>query len=507
MLRFGLHLTLRTGREALTRMVVTAGAVAMGVSLLLSVLGLYHAYQATIDRPCWQCTQPETTAPATLLWNMRADFYQGQLIQRLDVATLAPSAPVVPGLAEMPQPGRFYASPALAALLARVPVDQLGDRFGGTLAGTIGPAGLSSPDELAIVIGHTAPDLASQPATLRISQISTAPRDFSTSPFYRFGFALGAVALLIPVLVLIGTATRLAAARREERFAAMRLVGATVRQVGVLASIEAVAGALLGTLIGIGGYGALHPTLAGLSLIGSRFFPAEITPTGRGYLTVLAGVPVAATLAALTSLYRVRVSPLGVARKVTSPRPTAVRLLLLGAGITLFCLPLLRDPRSVRQDPRPAVFSLSLVMLGLMVAGPWLTMQTARLLARTTRRGAGLLAARRLADNPRAAYRPVSGLVLAVMVGAALATVSSATLAAQHTAQVTQLAGVLRAGFATQPTAATTTHLRRWLPTDRREPHGANPRPIRGPARRAGRPTRGTRHTDLLGRRRQPDHL
>ena len=35
-----------------------------------------------------------------------------------------------------------------------------------------------------------------------------------------------APALLMPVLIFIGTATRLSAARREQRFAAMRLVGA-----------------------------------------------------------------------------------------------------------------------------------------------------------------------------------------------------------------------------------------------------------------------------------------
>jgi cell division protein FtsX len=37
-----------------------------------------------------------------------------------------------------------------------------------------------------------------------------------------------ALAILTPVLIFIVTATRLSAARRERRFAAMRLVGATL---------------------------------------------------------------------------------------------------------------------------------------------------------------------------------------------------------------------------------------------------------------------------------------
>ncbi len=56
------------------------------------------------------------------------------------------------------------------------------------------------------------------------------------------------------------------------------------------------------------------------------------------------------------------------------------------------------------------------VMAGLIIAGPWLTMVGARLLARRTSRPATLIAARRLADNPRAGFRSVSGLILALFV-------------------------------------------------------------------------------------------
>jgi len=58
----------------------------------------------------------------------------------------------------------------------------------------------------------------------------------------------------------------------------------------------------------------------------------------------------------------------------------------------------------------------ALVLAGLVVAGPWLTMVGARLLARRARRPAALIAARRLADNPRAGFRAVSGLILTLFV-------------------------------------------------------------------------------------------
>jgi hypothetical protein len=55
-------------------------------------------------------------------------------------------------------------------------------------------------------------------------------------------------------------------------------------------------------------------------------------------------------------------------------------------------------------------------MAGLIIAGPWLTMIGSRVLARRASRPATLIAARRLADNPRAAFRAVSGLILALFV-------------------------------------------------------------------------------------------
>ena len=121
MLRLGLQLTLRSGREALVRLVITAAAVAVGVALLLGVLAEFHAFQANASQPCWSCTTG-APVPATLpahgeLWNDSVDFYQGQTITRLDVAALGAGRTGAAGHLELPAAGEYYASPALAALL------------------------------------------------------------------------------------------------------------------------------------------------------------------------------------------------------------------------------------------------------------------------------------------------------------------------------------------------------------------------------------------------------
>ena len=103
-----------------------------------------------------------TSASDPLWWLLSVDQFGDQAIDRVDVAATGPTSPVPPGLAHLPGPGQYDASPALERLLASTPTDQLAERFAGHQTGTISPAGLPSPNSLIIVIGHElAPTLAS----------------------------------------------------------------------------------------------------------------------------------------------------------------------------------------------------------------------------------------------------------------------------------------------------------------------------------------------------------
>jgi hypothetical protein len=121
-------------------------------------------------------------------------------------------------------------------------------------------------------------------------------------------------------VIFIGTATRLSAARREQRFAAMRLVGATPRQVSVIAAVESAAAAVAGVAIGFGLFFVLRIPLAAIPFTGQSFFPAEMSLTVPDILAVAIGVPAAAAVTARLALRRVNISPLGVTRRVT-PAP------------------------------------------------------------------------------------------------------------------------------------------------------------------------------------------
>lgn len=456
MYRLGLRLVAKSGREAFLRLVITSLAVGVGVAILLSVLAEFHAFQATSNRPSWESTQgspvskPAAAAGAEL-WNYSENIYKGSFIEQLDVASLGPGAPRVPGLPRIPRAGQFYASPTLSRLLKTVPVGELGGRFPGRQAGLLGDAALSGPDELAIVVGYSPSRLAALPGTVEVSHIATAPQLMGTTRLYRLGFGIAAVVILFPLMILINTATRLAATRREERLAALRLVGATPRQVNVIASVDAVITASIGVVVGVLAFLAIRPLLESISFSGVRFFGYTVTPTAWGYVAMVGMVPLLAALSSLVSLRRVRITPLGVSRRTTPRSPGWWRVLPIFAGIPLFIYPLVSHPG--HPDGTPAFIGLFLIMAGLVLGGSWLTMVISRVLARMARGPSGLLAARRLADNPKGAFRSSAGLVLAVFAGSLVACVVPAFSAAQSTGAAAQLSNVLRVPFGTPGSA------------------------------------------------------
>ena len=344
-----------------------------------------------------------------------------------------------------------------------VPADELGDRFPGHLAGTIGDAALNGANDLVIYIGYTPAGLTAlpgSPATSKegpvpgtqwVTSISTAPASEVFTPFFRYAFGVGVLAVLFPMLVLISTATRLAADRREERFAALRLVGGTPGDIRVIASVESVVSAFCGAVLGIAVFLLVRPALADAALVGTRYFESDLTPTIWGYLGMLVGVPAAAAAAALLSLRRVQISPLGVSRRAKRKPPTFWRLSVLVVGVGLYVYGLSKTTHA--SIGAPAYPGLLVTMIGLVIAGPWLTSAASRLFGRLTPGSSALLATRRLADNPKTAFRAVTGLVLAVFLGTMVGTLVPAVNSTEASPANASLSNVLLAQVGLDPHA------------------------------------------------------
>jgi hypothetical protein len=427
MISLGVRLTVAGGREAAARFVIIAAAVAVGAGLLLATVAGVNALNKQTARYAWLNTgvsdTPTSTTAAPLWWETREDYFHGRSIGRIDVAATGDTSPVPPGIPRLPHAGEYYVSPALAALIAGNPADQLADRYPGQQAGIIGDDALPAPDSLIIVVGRTTDDMSHQADAVKVTGIQgiTPSSCHSCAIGLRaagLDLVLGVVAgaMLFPVLMLIGTSTRLSAARREERFAAMRLVGATPRQISMLAAVEAALSAVAGTALGFALFFLLRGRIAAIPFSGDPFFPSDMTLGPLAIVAVAIGIPVAAAAAATVALRRVNISPLGVTRRVTPRPPRAYRLIPIGVGLAELSVFLFRRPEGSLAQTEAFLPGFLIIMSGLVVAGPWFTMVGSRIISRRTGRAAPLIAARRLADNPKAGFRSVSGLILALFV-------------------------------------------------------------------------------------------
>jgi hypothetical protein len=435
MIRLGLRLTLGSGREAALRVLVTAAAVALGVGLLLFALAGVNGLRAQTDRGAWLDTSAQasssTSAPTTsdrLWWLSSLDQFGNQAIDRVDLAAAGPNAPVPPGIPHLPGPGEYYASPALVTLLRSEPANELRDRYPGQQIGTLGAAALPSPNSLIIVIGHTARQLALVPGAVEVGAIQRTPANcyackstLGSGPVLQFILAGGAVALLLPVLILIATASRLSAARREERFAAMRLVGATPRQISVVSAVEAVVAAVAGVAVGFALFFIFRPLLYHVPFTGVLFAQGDLSLQWIDVVLAVIGVPVGGVVSARLALRRVHISPLGVNRRASSRPPRIVRIIPLLAGIAVLAyFDAVGKPGAIGGQLLELLFGFVLLVVGLVLAGPWFTTAGSRLMVKRASRPATLIAGRRLLDNPKAAFRFISGLVIALFVASAM---------------------------------------------------------------------------------------
>jgi hypothetical protein len=417
--RLGLRLAVAGGRESLLRLALTAIGVGVGVLLLLLSLTGESAAQGRSERSGWRSADSQTpaAAPDAALFLSVTDYHDGTAMTRAYVAALGPRPPVPPGLERLPAPGEVAVSPAMRRLLESTPDDQLDDRYPGHVAATISDEGLAHPDELVALIGRTPGQLDDvRSRSLQVVRGFGEPSDgYAYYLALRVLVLIGAALLIVPVVVFIVMATRVAAAHREQRLAAIRLVGATRLQAAVVAAVETGLAAVVGSALGWVGYEVGRRVLAAtLTFQGEHFFADDVVVAPWLLLLVLVGVPVIATLTTIAALSRVQVGPLATSGRGGRPSPTAWRALPLAIGVggQLAAVPLRGLVGREALDNLAPLFVI-VTIVGFVAIGPWLCLLAARGVARISRRVPGLIASRRMASDPRATFRAVSGVVLA----------------------------------------------------------------------------------------------
>lgn len=413
------------GRNRIGAVLVLA-AVGVSTALLMFAVAANHAFEARAAREAWRF--PQADAHGSAIEATSTDYVRGRPITVVELARVGAHPPVPPGLTTFPRPGERWVSPALATLLHDLPAGELADRFAGRgAAHRLGREALLYPDELVIVIGRepTDPSMTARrennggtASPTRISAYATTSAPTSTASGYTVLAKIAVVLMVVPLLVFGGAAARLTVARRDQRLAALRLVGATPRQVVVMTVAEAVVTALFGAVAGLAVYAAATPLLARITMMGGTWFLGDLWPGPLWLAGVVVGVPLLVGASAVVGLRRVVVSPLGVANRQTPPHLKAVRAVVAIALLIAFPL----ASRAVDQLGAGIVLTLfALAFLGLNLVGPWVVGVIGRIVAGTARGVTGLLAGRRLVDDPRATWRTVSGLALVGFVAGFLA--------------------------------------------------------------------------------------
>ncbi|QOV33183.1 ABC transporter permease [Streptomyces ferrugineus] len=442
------HLARSSGRRGLQSQLLAAGAAAVGSFLLLVMVAVSLGAGARADHTTWRTPDAVPAKRATAVQATTTTYVRDEPVTVVNLAQLPGRAatPAPPGLTGFPKPGEVYVSPALAELLHELPVGQLADRFPKTKAyGTLGTAALASPDELVAVVGRSPGDSAvsktagnqnyyDEDLTKRAPVAGFAGTKASVFTGTDQGTVLlGVVLLVMPVVVLASAAGRLGAARREQRLAALRLAGATPRQILAMTAAESAGVGAAGALSGALAYTALLPALAALPYGVGGWYTGQLWVGLPWLAAVVAAVTALITVSAVTMLRRVATSPLGVAQQANPHRTRAIRLLLFVA--VLFCI-WATTGKGGQLKTQQLLALLALFYGAFWLFGPWVVDRLGRIVGRRAKRPATLLAARRLSDDPRGAWRTVSGLVLAGFVAGFFSVSTLGSEAPSHQGQV-----------------------------------------------------------------------
>ena len=282
-LHLGLRLVLGGGRAGLGRIALMVVGLAVGVVVALAAVTVPGVLgnRAQLVSARLPLTVQEGTVQrfqASLVPGMWGD----RRFTKVVVADVA-DAPRPPGVTRLPGPGEVVLSPA-AAKLADRDADFAAD-VAGRRAGTIGPDGLAGPDELYAYVGLAAADgQGLEPARDwgGSGVDETVRHQFASLPWQMAAVLAG------PLAIYLTVCSRLSAASRRRRWAALSLIGMDRARMRRVAFVESAVIGGLGALAGVAGYAVVNRFLGPSGLMGFTWYPrvSSLSPTSAVVLVV-----------------------------------------------------------------------------------------------------------------------------------------------------------------------------------------------------------------------------
>ena len=146
------------------RMALIAGSVAIGVLILFSFTAVFNAV-TDMDHVAWMNNlsnhgsaghQPIDRVDPVYVAMMGGDELDGRFVQVVDMQKGGDNTPNIAGNLPAPNPGEFYASPALADYIAEHPDEHLEYRYG-KLIGELPESVVPARDDFYVVRGSDYP--------------------------------------------------------------------------------------------------------------------------------------------------------------------------------------------------------------------------------------------------------------------------------------------------------------------------------------------------------------
>ncbi|MCI5825710.1 MAG: ABC transporter permease [Arcanobacterium sp.] len=326
------------------------------------------------------------------------------------------SAPYLYGLT-WPRQGEYLVSEGLRTLIKSHPEYELTRRFGSTPIGALPYQLTSGPDDLLVFIGA---DLSAVEGAVPVRDFSARSPLLSGATLNQAILVIGLVVVLFPVLLLISISATLGSSQREQRYAALRLVGATQTQILQILLVEALLGALVGYVLGAMLFALTHSLLGGIPIAGKRLWLANLEVPAWQYLLVGVVTLLLVVGAHANGMRAVSTSPLGVVRRQkTQPAPSPLRLLPLCAALAIFLYLYITVPhnRGATNDTYPLLAGVLLMMGGLVLASPWIVRAVAQLVGAQARSAPVVIGTKYVAAHASRISRSVAGVVLALYAG------------------------------------------------------------------------------------------
>ncbi|MFN3866210.1 MAG: FtsX-like permease family protein [Demequina sp.] len=440
------RMLLLQGGSAYRRLAAIVAGVALGVGLLLILLGGFLHMPDRDTRSAWveprgewieaddagELAIPEQTADSMLL-RSQWDTVHGETVVWLRIATAADTTVALPGELPVPAVGEYYASPGMVELIDSVPAHQVENRYGQRV-GVLPDEMLAGPTQLAVISGNEWDAVAALSGSLVSDGFPEQPRSGSAGT-YQIVLSMGAIAILVPIVLLISIVSQLGAAERRERFGTVRLIGAGRRAVAWVSAWEMAAASLVGGVLGVAVAAALRPFAAQLNINGTTSYIHDLTPSLGWTIATVLGVTVLAALTAWWRAFSDDVGAPGATRERAEKTVTGWHAAPLVLGIALFG----SSTYLVTQGIGPedvlnfgVIIGFAMIAFGIVLAGPWITRAASAGLRRFASSASAVVAAGRLERHPRKTFRSVAGLVVAVFVvsvfaGAATALQGTAT--------------------------------------------------------------------------------